>query len=50
MSLAPRESIFLIINNKSLAGMSTTLQEIYDSEKAKDGFLYMTYAAQNTSG
>ena len=50
MSLARTQSFYLIVNNKSLASMSTTLQEVYDKEKAKDGFLYMTYAAQDTSG
>ncbi|XP_057315423.1 microtubule-associated proteins 1A/1B light chain 3C-like [Hydractinia symbiolongicarpus] len=50
MSLSPTQSFYLIVNNKSLASMSTTLQEIYKDEKDEDGFLYMTYASQEIFG
>ena len=50
MSLQPSQSFYLIVNNKSLASMSTTLQEIYKEEKDEDGYLYMTYASQEMFG
>ena len=50
MSLTSTQSFYLIINNKSLASMSTTLQEIYAAEREVDGFLYMTYASQEMFG
>lgn len=50
MSLSPTQSFYLIVNNKSLASLSTTLQEVYKDEKDEDGFLYMTYASQEKFG
>jgi microtubule-associated protein 1 light chain len=39
-----------MVNNKTLASMSATMQEIYSGEKDDDGFLYMVYASQEMFG
>merc|ERR1740124_591686 len=50
MSLAPTQTFYLIVNNKVLASMSTTVQEVYSEEKDSDEFLYVTYASQEMFG
>ncbi|KAK6997606.1 Microtubule-associated proteins 1A/1B light chain 3C, partial [Biomphalaria glabrata] len=50
MSLNSNQSFYLIINNKSISSMSSTIAELYRDEKDDDGFLYMTYASQEMFG
>lgn len=43
------EALFIFIND-SLPNSASMLSEIYDAHKNQDGFLYMTYASENTFG
>jgi GABA(A) receptor-associated protein len=44
------ESIFLLVNNSSVPATGATIGEIYNKHADKDGFLYITYSAQQTFG
>ena len=43
------EALFVFINN-TLINTSQSLGSIYDTNKDKDGFLYMTYCNENVFG
>jgi len=44
------ESIFLIVNDSYIPPNSGTIGEVYDKYADKDGFLYVTYSAQQVFG
>ncbi|XP_062502948.1 microtubule-associated proteins 1A/1B light chain 3C-like [Corticium candelabrum] len=50
LSLSSSQAVYFMVNNKTLASMSSTMQEIYSGEKDEDGFLYMVYASQEMFG
>uniref|UniRef100_A0A8C6AE00 Autophagy-related protein n=1 Tax=Marmota marmota marmota TaxID=9994 RepID=A0A8C6AE00_MARMA len=50
MVLRATEAFYLLVNNKSLDSMNVTMAEIYRDYKDEDGFVFMTYASQETFG
>jgi GABA(A) receptor-associated protein len=49
IKLKPEQALFILINQNLVPG-NKQLQEIYESNKDSDGFLYMTYSSENTFG
>ena len=49
MKLSPEKAIFVFINNKVVPN-SMLLRQIYNNDKDKDNFLYVSYSGENTFG
>lgn len=49
IKLAPEQAIFIFINNY-LPPTASLMSTIYETHKASDKFLYMTYSGENTFG
>lgn len=49
INLNPERSLYLFCNNV-LPATSAPLSQVYSNHKDEDGFLYITYAAENTFG
>ena len=49
IKLDPNTAIFLYVN-KILPSTESSLSNLYDDHKSKDGFLYVTYSGENTFG
>ena len=49
IKLSSEQALFLFINN-SIYTSKTFISEIYEKCKNEDGFLYVTYAGENTFG
>lgn len=49
ISLSPEEAIFIFVNN-TLPPSSYLISTIYQQNKDKDGFLYLTITSENTFG
>ena len=50
LSLASNESLYLFVKETVLVSASTTVGEVYQLYKDEDGFVYVTYATQETFG
>jgi GABA(A) receptor-associated protein len=49
LKLKPNEAIFIFINGKIMS-TSSTINDIYETNKENDGFLYIQYSKENTFG
>lgn len=49
LKLKSTEAIFVFTNNR-LVNQSTTIADIYETDKDEDGFLYLIYDFENTFG
>ena len=50
IQLRPEETIFWMINNRSIPPSGELIGNIYEKNKDQDGFLYITYTEQNFFG
>ena len=50
LTLSAEKALFLFIDNKLLPASSELIGKLYETEKNKDGFLYVTYCSENTFG
>ncbi|KAM6953548.1 microtubule-associated protein 1 light chain 3 gamma [Aplochiton taeniatus] len=50
IDLGPTQSLFLLVSEKSMSCMSSSMGEVYSRHRDTDGFLYITYASQEMFG
>ena len=50
LSLSAEKALFLFVNDSILPASSELISNLYENEKNKDGFLYVTYCSENTFG
>ena len=50
ISLTDKETLFLFINDQTLATGSESVSNLYDQHKDEDGFLYISYCNENVFG
>ena len=48
--LGKSASLFFFLSNNTLVPSGALLSDLYTNHKSKDGFLYITYACENTFG
>ncbi|CAG9853590.1 unnamed protein product [Phyllotreta striolata] len=48
--LNSHQTLYLLVNNRSMMSLTLTLAEVYGEHADTDGFLYVTYASQEVFG
>jgi len=48
--LDPKESLFLLVNGKSIVQSSASVESLYRKHRKDDGFLYVQYTSELVSG
>ena len=49
IELPPEKAIFIFVNNQ-MPPTASLMSTIYEEQKDKDGFLYISYSGENTFG
>lgn len=44
------DALFIFVNNETIPLMNQSMGELYEQSADKDGFLYISYASENTFG
>jgi len=50
LSLTSEKALFIFVNDNVIPQTAAQIKEVYDQYKDEDGFLYITYAGENTFG
>tara|TARA_B100000427_G_C15322535_1_gene513222 strand:- start:92 stop:406 length:315 start_codon:yes stop_codon:yes gene_type:complete len=50
IKITPETAIFILINDSTLPPSNALIEDLYNSYKNEDGFLYITYTNENTFG
>ena len=50
IKLTPEKAIFIFLGNNTIPPTSALLSKLYEKHNDDDGFLYLTYAGENTFG
>ncbi|CAH0549557.1 unnamed protein product [Brassicogethes aeneus] len=50
MRMNQNQSLYLLVNNRTMMSLSTSMSEVYSEHAGTDGFLYITYASQEVFG
>ena len=50
IELSPEKAVFIFLNNNTIPPTSALLSDLFKKYADDDGFLYLTYAGENTFG
>ena len=50
IELSPEKAVFIFLNNNTIPPTSSLLSDLFKKHADDDGFLYLTYAGENTFG
>ena len=50
LQLSSAQSLFLLVNQRTMTCASTLIGDVYKDDKDDDGFLYIVYASQEMFG